>query len=195
MLYNIAKRIVWIFFHIFYRIEVKGAENIPNDKGALICPNHFHWSDPLLVAICIKRSVRYMAKAELFQKPVLGFILRKLYAYPVKRGEADLSAIKNTFRILKDKQLVGIFPEGTRVKGRKLGKGNAGVAMFSIKTGSPAIPVLITGNYKPFTKMTVTIGKPVDLSQYKKEKMTNDDYLEVSQIIMGKIEELKEGAE
>ncbi|MDF2673214.1 MAG: 1-acyl-sn-glycerol-3-phosphate acyltransferase [Clostridiales bacterium] len=194
MLYNIAKGIVWVFFHIFYRIKIKGHENIPNNSGALICPNHFHLFDPLLVAICIKQPIRFMAKYELFQHRVLGFILKKIYVYPVKRGEADLSAIKNTFRILKDKQLVGIFPEGTRIKGGELGKANAGVAVFSIKTGSPAIPILISGNYIPFTKMTITIGKPVDLVQYKKEKMSNDDYLEISQIIMQKINELKKEA-
>lgn len=195
MLYNIVKGIVWVFFHTFYRISIKGHENIPEDKGALICPNHYHWLDPLFVAICIKRPVRYMAKYELFQKPILGFLLRKIYAYPVKRGEADLSAIKNTFKILKDKQLVGIFPEGTRVKGGKLGRANAGVAMFSMRTGSPALPVFISGSYLPFTKMTITIGKPVDMSQYNKGKMTNEDYLETSQIIMTKIDELKKEAE
>lgn len=194
MLYNIAKGIVWVFFHMFYKIDIKGHENISNDKGALICPNHYHWLDPLLVAICIRRPVKFMAKYELFEKPLLGFILRNIYVYPVKRGEADLSAIKNTLRILKDKQLVGIFPEGTRIKGEELGKANAGVALFSIKTGSPAIPVLISGNYKPFTRMSITIGKPVELSQYRKEKMTNDDYLETSQIIMRKIDELKKEA-
>lgn len=194
MLYSIAKGIIWVFFHIFYRISIKGHENIPEDKGALICPNHYNGLDPLLVAICIKKPVRFMAKYELFQKPILGFILTKIYAYPVKRGEADLSAIKNTLRILKDKQLVGIFPEGTRVKGGKLGKANPGVAVFSIKTGSPAIPVFISGNYVPFTRMKITIGKPVDLSQYRKEKMTNDDYFEISQIIMTKIDELKKEA-
>lgn len=194
MLYSIAKGIIWVFFHIFYRISIKGHDNIPEDKGALICPNHYHWLDPLLVAICIKKPVRFMAKYELFQKPILGFILTKIYAYPVKRGEADLCAIKNTLRILKDKQLVGIFPEGTRVKGGKLGKANPGVAVFSVKTGSPAIPVLISGNYVPFTRMKITIGKPVELYQYKKEKMTNDDYFEISQIIMTKIDELKKEA-
>ncbi len=194
MLYNIAKGIMWVFFHIFYRIKINGHQNIPDDMGALICPNHFNWLDPLLVAICIKRPVKFMAKYELFQKPILGFILRKIYVYPVKRGEADISAIKHTLRILKDKQLVGIFPEGTRVKGEKLGKANPGIAVFSIKTGSPAIPVLISGNYIPFTKLIITIGKPADLVQYKKEKMTNNDYEEISQIIMQKIEELKKEA-
>lgn len=191
MLYNIAKGIVWVFFHLFYRVKVKGHENIPEDGGALICPNHFNGLDPLLVAICLKRPVRFMAKYELFQNPILGFLLRNLKVFPVKRGEADIGAIKNTFKFLKDKQLVGIFPEGTRVKGDKLGKANAGVAVFSIRTESPAIPVLITGSYIPFTRLNITIGKPVELSGFRKEKMSNDDYLEVSQIIMKKIEELK----
>lgn len=194
MFYNFARGLMGFIFRILFRIEVSGVQNIPEDDGALICPNHYHWGDPVIVAISIPRKINFMAKYEIFKVPVIGFILRKVDAYPVRRGEADLSASKTTLRLLKDKQLVGIFPEGTRIKGGehgKMGRANSGVAVFSVKTKKPVVPVLITGNYKPFTKMKVIIGEPVDLYKYKKEKMGSEEYNELSQMIMERIAGLK----
>lgn len=192
MFYNIAKAIVYFVFHLIFRVEVKGIENIPKDDGAIICPNHISWIDPPLVAVSIPRKVRPMAKQELFKNPVLGFLLTKLGVYPIRRGEADLNAIKTTLKVLKDKQLVLLFPEGTRIKGKELGKASPGVAMFSIKSGKTAVPVLVSGSYKLFSKVYISIGKPLDFTKYKKDKMTNEDYTELSQMIMSKIKELKE---
>lgn len=195
MFYNIVKGIAWFVFHLIFRIEIKGKENIPEDEGALICPNHYHWADPVMAAISIKRQVRFMAKYELFKAPIIKHLVRGLGAYPVKRGEADLNASKMTLRLLKDKRLVGIFPEGTRIKGGEhgvMGKANPGIAMFSVKSRKPVIPVLIVGGYHIFDKMQVIFGKPVQLYDYKNQKLNSEDYQELSQIIMEKIAELKE---
>lgn len=192
MFYNVAKAIVHFIFNLIFRVEIRGEENIPDSDGALICPNHISWIDPPLVAVSIRRKVKPMAKQELFRNPILRYILLKLGVFPVKRGEADMNAIKTTLKALKDKQLVLLFPEGTRIKGGELGRANPGVAMFSIKSGKPVIPVLVSGSYRLFSKVRITIGAPVDFTQYKKDKMTNDDYMELSQIIMSKIKELKE---
>lgn len=191
LMYDIFKAILWFGFHILFRIRLEGLENIPQKDGALICPNHFSWADPLLVAVSVPRRVRFMAKYEAFKIPVIGFLLKKWGVFPVRRGEADLSAIKTTIKLLKDNELVGLFPEGTRIKGGNLGEAHGGVAVFSIKSARPVVPVLISGNYRLFSKVRVIFGKPVNLLDYKKDKMTNDDYLEVSQIIMSKIKELK----
>lgn len=194
MLYFICRGIVWFFFRLIFRIEVKGRENIPKDDGALICPNHYHWADPLLIAIVTPRKINFMAKYELFEIPLLRWILNGVGTYPVKRGEADLNASKITLRLLKDKQLVGMFPEGTRIKEGvhgNFGKANSGVAVFSVKTKKPVIPVLITGDYYPFKKMRVVFGEPVELHRFKEGKLTSNDYDELSQIIMGKISELR----
>jgi 1-acyl-sn-glycerol-3-phosphate acyltransferase len=192
MLYNVSKSLVWLYFHAFYKIDVKGIENIPED-GAIICPNHFNIWDPMLVAICIPRKINFMAKNEAFRNPIVKFYLNDVGTYPVKRGEVDLASIKHTLKLLKQKELVGLFPEGTRVKSGKLGEANSGVAVFANKSGKVVIPVAITGNYKFFTKLKVTFGQPIDFMKYKKDKMTNDDYYELSQIVMEKIRQLKKG--
>ena len=189
--YDIFKPLIWLFFHTFYRIRVKGIENIPENDGAIICPNHFALGDPLLVAITTPRKVRFMAKAELFKNSFLRVILKSWGVYPVRRGEVDISAIKGTFKILKNNGLVGLFPEGTRIRTGKLGTANAGVAMFSIKSGKPVIPVYIYGKYFIFSKLNVIFGQPFYFN-INKEKFTNDDYKELSQIVMQKISELKQ---
>jgi 1-acyl-sn-glycerol-3-phosphate acyltransferase len=125
MLYNFAKAVVWLFFHVFYRIKVLGLENIPED-GALICPNHYAIMDPLFVAISCPRKIRFMAKYEVFKIPVLNWFLRNVGTFPVKRGESDLTSIKTTLKLLKEKELVGLFPEGTRIKTGMLGVANPG---------------------------------------------------------------------
>ena len=137
------------------------------------------------------RKIRFMAKYEVFKNPLLGYFLRNVGTYPVKRGEADLSSIKHTLKLLKEKELVGIFPEGTRIKSGKLGAANSGVAVFSIKSNKLVVPVAITGSYKIFTKLKINFGQPINFEIFKKSKMTNDDYYNLSQIVMEKINNLK----
>lgn len=192
MFYNFIKKVAWVVFNIIYRIEVEGVANIPMDDGALICPNHFSLFDPIVVGITCPKQIRYMAKAELFKNGFLRRFLTALGAYPVKRGEADLNAIKLTLKLLKDKKIVGLFPEGTRVKTGEFGKANPGVAMFALKSGKVVIPTLITGNYRLFSKIKIKYGQPIDFTKYKKEKMTNDDYFQLSQIVIQKLYELKD---
>jgi 1-acyl-sn-glycerol-3-phosphate acyltransferase len=191
MLYTFCRNLVWVFFRSFLRVEIKGLENIPKEEGFLLCPNHYSSFDPLFVATCFPRKVRFMAKQEIFKNSILGNLLLKIGVFPVKRGEADLHAIKTAIKVLKDNEVLGLFPEGKRIKGSELGKANSGVAMFSIKSGKSVLPVCIIGTYKPFSKMKVIYGQPIDFTEYKKTKMTNDDYLELSQIVMKKIGELK----
>jgi 1-acyl-sn-glycerol-3-phosphate acyltransferase len=191
MFYSLCRNLVWVFFRSFLRIEIKGLHNIPKDEGFLLCPNHFSNLDPLLIATCFPRKIRFMAKQQIFKNSIMRFILLKLGMFPVRRGEADLNAIKTAIKVLKDNEVLGLFPEGTRIKGGELGKANAGVAMFSIKSGKSVLPACIIGTYKPFSKMKVIYGQPIDFSEYKKTKMTNDDYSELSQIVMEKIKEIK----
>lgn len=193
MLYGFSKSVVWTYFHIFYRVEVVGLENIPED-GALICPNHYSLLDPVFLSISIPRKIKFMAKHELFKKPLLGWFLKNVGTYPVKRGEPDLSSIKHTLKLLKNKELVGLFPEGTRIKTGGLGIASPGVALFSIRSGKVVVPVGITGSYKLFSKIKLNFGQPIDFSIYKKEKMTNEDYEELSQLVMKQIEQLRENS-
>lgn len=190
MVYNILKVLVRCFYFLMFRVEITGIENVPKNEGALLCPNHISNHDPFLIASHINRKVRFMAKYEAFQNPFLGFFLRHCEAYPIKRGETDITAFKMTLKILKNDEMVGLFPEGHRVRTGELGKVNAGMGLFSIKSGKKVIPVAVSGEYKFRSKVKITIGEPMDMSKYKKEKMTNEDYLSLSELVMKRIQTL-----
>lgn len=192
MVLTLIGKIIFIpFFHIFYRLRVKGKKNIPKTGGAIVCANHISNFDPIVVAICIKRNVHFMAKAELFENKFVSFILRNLHAFPIKRGSADITAIKNSLKLIKNGEILGIFPEGTRSKTGQLLPAEPGTATIAIKTKAPIIPIKIIGDYKIFKPVKVVIGEPIELAEYYDRKLTSDEINKASQQIMAEIDKLK----
>lgn len=189
--YNTVKAIVNILFRIIYRIEVIGKENIVKEGKLIVCSNHTHNFDPVILAMIYPRQLSFMAKKELFKNKFFNFIFRKLGAFPVDRKEADLSAIKNALRVLKKDGVLGIFPEGTRVKEFNLDNVKPGTGLISVKSKSPILPIYIEGNYKIFTKLKVYIGKPIEFSDYYGKRLDNEDYALLSQEILKSIYSIK----
>ena len=161
------KGLFWLMSVIVYRIKINGKENIPEDGAALICPNHVHALDAVLVVVHAKRRINMLAKEELFEHRALRWLAKIFGVYPVKQNSADLSAIKTSLKILKNKEPLLIFPEGTR---NGLARGvpvKNGPMTIAIKAGVPIVPVGIKGNFKAFSKVTINIGKPIYYDEYK----------------------------
>jgi 1-acyl-sn-glycerol-3-phosphate acyltransferase len=136
---------------VLIRFRVEGLDNVPRTGPILVAGNHLHNADPVLVEIAIPRSLHYMAKKELFGVPVISWIIRWVGCFPVDRGKADRSAIRNAEARLKQGIAVGMFPEGTRSVTRSLKTALPGVAMLAQLTGAPVLPVAITGSERlPF---------------------------------------------
>ena len=154
---------------IVYRPKVIGKENLPKDTGALICPNHVHNLDSVVVVTMLKRPVRVLAKEELFKNGALRFLAKVFGVYPVKRGKADLQAIKISLKLLKQDELLLMFPEGTRNGLEKGKKAKNGAVLIASTAGKPIVPVGIQGSFKPFRKVILNIGKPIEYTQYKEE--------------------------
>jgi 1-acyl-sn-glycerol-3-phosphate acyltransferase len=190
VLYNLARFIFKVYFIIFNRIEVEGRENIPSSGGLILCPNHIHLLDPILVGVCVKRDICYMAKAELFKNKFFAIIMKGINAFPVKRGTADISSIKNSLRVVKEGKILGIFPEGTRSKTNELLPAEPGVALIAIKTNAPVIPVRIKGTYKLFGRLKITVGKPMSFEEFSGRKLSGEEINEISQSIMKEIGKL-----
>ncbi|MDO5717561.1 MAG: lysophospholipid acyltransferase family protein [Tissierellia bacterium] len=166
MIYNILRFIVGIIFRIIYRIRVHGDQNINDDK-LIICANHNSLLDPILLAIVYKRKINFMAKKELFENSFLNWLLIKIGAFPVDRGNADIKAIKKSLSILKDNQVLGIFPEGTRVKDISIENVKAGIGMLASRSKSDILPVSIVGDYKIFSRIDIYFKDIIKIEKYQ----------------------------
>lgn len=183
----IVRTAIRIYFAIVYRVDVIGTENIPkNKKEPLIyCGNHRTYADPPLIVVTAKRHVRFLAKEELRKNPFLAFLGVVFDGIYVKRDSKDVSALKTTLKALKNGESIALFPEGTRHGMEKGQKAKEGAAFFAVRTGAKVIPVGISGGEKPFKKMTIKYGKPMDFSNRSKDELD-----EITDEIMNEIIEL-----
>lgn len=171
----------------FYRWKVIGAEQIPCEEGLVVCANHISNWDPLLLGSSFPRQIRYMAKEELFHIPLVGFLVRRWGAYPVKRGSGDRQAIKKSIEIARNGEVIGIFPEGTRSKTGKLGKALPGAALIAQRSGVRVVPAAIIGPYRLFRPITIIFGAPFDLKELSDGK---GNMAMAAEIIMNEIQKL-----
>ncbi|MEG1312514.1 MAG: lysophospholipid acyltransferase family protein [Romboutsia sp.] len=178
------------FSKVFFKYEVIGSENIPNEGNVIIAANHKSNLDPIFLAASIQnREVAAIAKKELFNVKPLGFILRKLNVIPINRDKPDVSTIKTILRSVKDGYVLGIFPEGTRIKEPGFGEAKAGLSVFAIKSKSVVVPISIISNYKLFNKVTIYMDKPISFEDYYKEKLTTEENEHLAQNVLEVIKE------
>jgi 1-acyl-sn-glycerol-3-phosphate acyltransferase len=185
--YSFARSVVAGIFKPWYRIEVIGLEHFPKDGGVLLCTNHIHNFDPLVVGITAPRPVHFMAKEELFNVPVLGNIVRKCNAFPVKRGKGDRESLRAGLKVLKDGNVFGLFPEGTRSKTGEIGKGLSGAGFFALRAEADVVPCAIIGPYKSLKKLKVVYGKPIAMEEMRAAKASAE---QVTEFIMSEIHKL-----
>ncbi len=196
--YKVAHTILAGLVKVLFRVKISGLENDPGEGGILLCSNHITLLDP----ICISASLRktepfYMAKKELFKIPILSSILRALGAYPVNRGAGDLGAIHKTVDLLNDGHCVGIFPQGTRCRGKALEdtKFKNGAALVLSKTNVPVLPVRVkvkNNKWYQFRKIEIVIGEKieVDLLKIDPEKNKSEEMARITNVIFERIKGL-----
>ena len=179
-------RFVLFFYHPV--LHVKGRENIPQSGNYVICPNHSGLMDPIwvLIAMRLGHIPRIMAKKELMSKPVLGWFLRSIGVIGVDRGNADIHAIKEGLRCLKDGQQLLIFPEGTRKKPGKTVTPKRGALTLAYRTDSLILPVYLTEKRRPFSPLTCVFGAPYKLD-FGGKKPTDEQLEAATQQLMEKI--------
>ena len=179
--YKFVLSVFRLYSKIFYKYEVIGAENVPNEGNIILASNHKSNLDPIFVASAIKnRKVATIAKKELFNNKILAKILDKLCVIPIDRDNPSISTIKTILKKLKEGYAIGIFPEGTRVKGNEFGDAKAGLALFAVKGKAKVIPISIISSYSLFNKVTIYIDKPISFEEYYKQKLSADDYERLS---------------
>lgn len=194
--YRVMHTCISPFIKILFPFDVKGLENIPKDRAVLLCGNHSHAVDPFLVALSFPAgySLRVMAKKELMDTPVLGFLLKQAGIFGVDRGHSDLGAVKTAIKTLKDGGSLVIFPEGTRVKKEGDIRPKGGVAMIAVRTGSPMIPVYVGGPRKFMHRTHVIFGEPYE-PKTETRRGTAEEYQAFADEIMRRAYDLGRASE
>lgn len=190
MLYELIRTIVRIAMFFVFRIKKVGCENIPKEGGVILAFNHKSNWDPVMAGITCKRHIRFMAKEELFKNPVFGGLIKCLGAFPVHRGSGDVGAIKSSLKILKDGNVMLMFPEGHRIKNNKKVKAKPGVALIAQRAQIPVVPVGISGRYAWMHKITVTYGKPISFEEYYGQKLDSEKIQSLADDVLDNIREL-----
>ena len=195
MFYTIVRLLVIGAFKIAFNLKIEGSENVPDGGGTIYASNHRTYADPLFISLLVKKRCTYMAKEELFKNPLFSLLIRSLGAFPVERGKGDTGVIDTAIEKLKSGKNLVIFPEGTRSRDGKVGKGKTGVALIAAKAGVPVIPVGIAyeGKLKFRRKVTVRYGKPIDPEALKiSDPPVPRELKQLKLAVMGSITELVE---
>jgi len=191
MLYSIVKAVARFLMIIFFRMKVVGAEKVI-DGGAILAANHKSNWDPVAIAASCPKQLAFMGKKELFNFKPLGWILKKIGAFPVNRGKGDIGAVKTALKILKEEKPMMMFPEGKRILDGTRGEAKAGVAMLAHRAQVPVVPIKICGRFRLFSKITVIYGEPIYFDEYYDEKLTGEKLQELSETVMDRIFSLGE---
>ena len=167
-IYTLAAIVLWVLFKIVFFMKFEGRENIEKGKNVVLMGNHQCMLDPICLALCVPdREIHFMGKKELWNNKLLGWLFTKVHGFPVDRGNVNMAAIRTAMGILKEGNTLGIFPEGTRSKVGHMLPLLGGASMLAFKSGCDVVPVYIDGNYKPFRRITVRVGKPISMEEIK----------------------------
>lgn len=184
MFYRVAKIICRAFLFLVRRWRIYGDTRLPQGQGLILVSNHVSYWDPVVIGCAIDRNIFFMAKAELFDIPVLSCIIKKLGAFPVHRSGADRASIKRALELLEGGNVVGIFPEGTRSKTGELLNPHLGAAMLALKGGVPLLPVAVSGTKGFWGQIKVVIGKPMHFDTQNRRKVSRAEMESVSREAM-----------
>ncbi len=191
--YSIIYSILWVLAGILFPWRAVNQNRVPKEGGVVICANHTSFLDPILVLMAAtkKRQIHVVAKAELFKIPVLNWILKGIEMIPVKRGASDISAFKECLRVLRNGELLLIFPEGTRVKEGQEAEAHPGAIVMAARSNVPVMPVYIGKKKRLFRKTDVIFGEPYML-QFEGRKPTPEESQRMTRELMEKIVALGE---
>ena len=190
------------FLRIMFRPRYLGRDKIPVDGPLIIAANHLSHIDPAFIMTATKRPVSYMSKKEHFEGAIRRLVFKQVGVIPVDREEGGKEALNGAIEILEEGGAIGIFPEGTRSRDGKMGKGKTGVARLAALTGAAVVPVAIRQTDgvwpvskrapRPWRKFYYKFGDPIYFD-YKEKN--HENFRKFTDSVMSKIVELSNECE
>ncbi len=184
---------------LIFPYHIKGKENLPQTTEGgryIICCNHISIVDPVFLLVGQKHPVYFMAKSELFQNRFVAWILGTVMgAFPVERGKGDMSAVNHAMDLVNNGKILGIFPQGTCVRSRELGKPKSGAALIAARTGATVIPACLVSkdfHVRFWRRTTLVIGKPLTPEELALEDTEHPKLRHASRLIMDSMDALIE---
>jgi len=176
--YLLAATISWPFVKVGFRLRAHGIEHLP-EGGFVLAANHTSNFDPWPLALPLfpRRQLRFMAKSELFN-PILKPILLGGGAFPVRRGEADLDAVRRAVELVQGGEIVVMFPEGTRrrkgLRKKHEARAHTGAARIALTAGAPLVPAAIKGTDKlsRLGPLRVAYGRSIPLDDLRGQEIS-----------------------
>lgn len=196
--YSAAAHFLPNVLKMFLGFEVIGADKFPMTGGLLVAPNHVSMLDPPVIGTACPREAFFFAKEELFNLPVLGSMLRRLNAFPVRREAGDRNAIRAAFHVLRKKQPLLVFPEGTRSKSGRLQSAKSGIGMIAMRNEIDILPVAVQGTFKIWRhifqkRVRVVFGDPIAIAPFLKSPLSKKEiYQEIGKLTIKRIKGLQD---
>lgn len=201
IIYDLGRASFFVVFKLFYGYKITGRENIPEEGPVIIACNHASYLDPPLVGAGLRRRINFVAKEELFKNPVLRYLFTKWRSFPIKRDQFDKAMLKSILDRLRNGEMVGLFPEGTRSPDENLLPAKPGLGMIVSMANCPVVPAHINGSWRTLGKVnkklravpiSLTFGKPMVFEKVEGETGHQRNQ-RITDAIMAEIEKLKKG--
>lgn len=180
--YTFCQKILSPLVKIIFRLEVQNQEEVPESGPVILIANHKSYLDPIVLGAALKRQIYFMAKRELFDIPLFGSLIKALGAFPVERNSFDRKAFQKALKLIRENKVVGIFPEGTRVRKAEIGEIKPGAYLIARISKAPITLACIRGVFPLFRRDGIFPEMPKVVIKFKflgtlDENISRKEYL------------------
>ena len=175
LFYQVARAILVVLSAILVPCKVHNEEGLKRDAPYILLANHQSLLDPPLLAAKMKRyEIYFLGKRELTRFKPLGWVFKKLHMIAVSRHESDLAAMRAALQVLRDQEVLGLFPEGKRCFGKPLQIIESGAGTIALRSHVPLLPVLIEPKPRVFRKTHMYVGSEIDYRDLAEQGLSKD---------------------
>ena len=182
--YSMARFVTLILTHTVYPTRWHIPKGLCIQGPSIVVSNHKHWLDPLLIGVKVKhQEIRFLGKKELVKTKIGQRLLTSLHMIVVDRHNSDLKAMRDCVNTVRQGNILGIFPEGTRCPDTLMEHIETGCGLIALRCKATLYPVLIDKPCRPFRRVNVYFGQPLEVSDLYEDSPSADTAAEMNRRI------------